>query len=62
MQRVRYEYTCDNCGEQKESSSEPKWLKLTMFAENEKRVGTWDFCTPECKAEWLKGHGFEVKE
>ena len=62
MQTRRYIYTCDNCGEQKEVSRSLDWPALTLYNGGEKRIGTWDFCSEDCKNEWLKGHGFEVKE
>jgi hypothetical protein len=62
MQTRKFIYTCDNCGAREETSRSLDWPQLVLIDGNDKRVGTWDFCSPVCKAEWLKEHGFEVKE
>jgi len=63
MQKRKYEYTCDHCGAREETTRTLDWPALTLYdGGGDKRIGTWDFCTVECKTEWLKGHGFEVKE
>ena len=61
MYRRKHIYTCDQCGEVKESPAELGWPHITLQLDD-KRIGNFDFCTVGCQDEWLKAHGFEVKE
>ena len=59
--KVKHIYACDKCGDLAEFASPHDFFEIHIETNPNVLNLHLNFCSSECRDEWLKEHGLEVK-